>query len=251
MTLIIGLACSDGVVMAADSAGTEPLLGVRQNVTKIVKPSEMNFLVGASGDAGFIQEVFEALEKIPRSPQNIEELREYLRNNLRKVVDRAYPQLERLYQERLASGQIFVPPCSLLLAGWWRSEAVLCTYELPGQLFDHSRERRNFYSIGSEAKTALAVAQLLKPPYQLTVEQGKVYAMLVMETVYALTPGGVAPPTQLHAFIAQKGHILVPEKDIDEIRKRASEWQNAVWQSFAEFFADLTQPPRAPSAEVP
>jgi len=71
MTLVIALACNDGIVVASDSQVTAPSSGgpVRQTAVKI-KPIGSTTLWGASGHLGFVQKIEQLIDGLPSERKN-------------------------------------------------------------------------------------------------------------------------------------------------------------------------------------
>lgn len=67
MTLVIALACKDGIVMASDCQSTMPSSGtpVRQITRKIKKVAD-SILWGGSGHVNFIQKIERGIDSLPR-----------------------------------------------------------------------------------------------------------------------------------------------------------------------------------------
>lgn len=66
MTLVIALACNDGIVMASDSQVTVGSSGGPVRLTAVkIKPIGSTVLWGASGELGFVQKIEELIEQLP------------------------------------------------------------------------------------------------------------------------------------------------------------------------------------------
>jgi len=61
MTLIVGIVCQDGVVLAADSATSDIEAQTKQPTEKIRRLGHQKIFYGGSGDYGLVQKIEEAL----------------------------------------------------------------------------------------------------------------------------------------------------------------------------------------------
>jgi 20S proteasome alpha/beta subunit len=67
MTLIVALACTNGIVIGADSASVDPVSQTKLSVSKIQRLGKYPILFAGSGSAGFIQKVTEDLNDVKLS----------------------------------------------------------------------------------------------------------------------------------------------------------------------------------------
>ncbi len=155
MTLIVGIRCDDGVVIAADSRATLGSLGSKtagQNVSKLVLPTDQ-VIVGISGFVGLGQKIHRSLDtdlwnQVKGKNTNHLKARKLIR-------DKMWTQVEPEFEAAAKSAQLIGPNlagssaiCNTLIAAPIENTPTLLTY-------DHqcaSEEATNqlpFVSIGS------------------------------------------------------------------------------------------------------
>jgi len=78
MTLILAIACTDGIVIASDSASSDPASGTKQPIDKIKRLGNLSILYGGSGDFGLLQKINENLITFTPKP-NLKRTRQELK----------------------------------------------------------------------------------------------------------------------------------------------------------------------------
>ena len=207
MTLIIALACKEGLVFAADSQATEVAPGspTRFPVNKI-KTLGSSILWAGSGDQGLFQRIEEAFANQRTSwQQSISDLRNILREVTVAVVKRSLENTAPIpgTQDWHQGGLIF---CGYTQQSHWILEVLTS-----GR--DTRYEERGFHAIGSGTVYA-QVAQAMLAHYDirsLTLEEATKIAYRVMDSAIQVAAALIGPPIRI-ATITQ-GQIQVLSDD--------------------------------------
>jgi len=111
MTLIIGIVCKDGVVLAADSATSDPETGTKQPMEKIKRIGEEPILYGGSGDVGLLQKIDENLATLKS--------KSVLKNTRKEIKKLIVPEQKEACQFHSPYPQpgFHQPPPAILLFG--------------------------------------------------------------------------------------------------------------------------------------
>src|SRR5262245_14734135 len=113
MTLIIGIICDDGVVLAADSASTDMTAQVKQPTSdKLRRIGSKNIVLGGSGNVGLLQTIREAVDGYAGASPAIKNVRRDLKaliipHQRQALADHVPLQMPGMNQ----------PPMACLLAG--------------------------------------------------------------------------------------------------------------------------------------
>lgn len=191
MTLVLAVACQNGIVMAADSAATFPE-GIKQPTEKIRRLGNV-MLWGASGHEGMIQDIEVALTQ-GKTPESYMKSAQHCRKQLRQVLKPVY-QAWRDYQ-------VPIPPppynqwqtAHLLFVGFLDGKPRIIEIEpnlAIGQMEDYGH-----HAIGSAAQ----IAQARMYPHRQrnpTLDWGKVIAYRTMKEAIDIAASGVAEPIHL------------------------------------------------------
>lgn len=97
MTLILALACKDGVVMSSDGQVTIGL--IRETARKIKQIEGTTVLWGASGTVGYIQKIEQIISRLPveARAEGLEAIGPLLKNHLLELREDALKKHRRLY----------------------------------------------------------------------------------------------------------------------------------------------------------
>jgi 20S proteasome alpha/beta subunit len=206
LTLIVGILCTDGVVMAADSAATYataigPTIG-QQHVTKVIRLSD-GVLYSSTGAIGVAQLVCSRLEKLWTervfSSVTPAQAMEKLSGEIRQVV---FPLLQAAATSVSLVGQQanLTAVCQSLVA--LPIKKVPCLYQ-----FDHAGAPEQatkdlpFVALGSGQQIADPFLALLKrvlwSDREPTVAEGRFVAAWTITHVAQTNPGGVGGQLQL------------------------------------------------------
>ncbi|MDO8750152.1 MAG: hypothetical protein Q7K03_03280 [Dehalococcoidia bacterium] len=224
MTLIIALACKQGLVFAADSQATEsaPGLSTRFPVEKI-RPLGSSILWASSGDVGLFQQVDEAFARQTSPPwqQGIAELRTKLRYITVGVVKRSLdnslpiPTTQQWHQG------------AILFCGYTGSTQK--THWLLELLTDGRNtryEERGFHAIGSGTVFA-QVAQAMLAHYDIknrTLDEGIKIAYRVMDSAIEVAAAYIGPPIRIWTISEGDVHNLTDD-ELQAVRDSVGLWK--------------------------
>jgi len=206
MTVIIGLLCSDGGILACDSQGTDLEAGIRVEVESKVFPLCTHIVWGLSGPQGLQQVLKESLDATVRSTWPKKTLSQIRMALVNKVTGR---QAEAVRQFVPARPNARSPTAEALFCGFTADKWLLEISET-GQQQQYSK----FCAVGSAKGTAYHVWNTLRhyQPHDETVEFGKVLAYRVVDDVIRTEALFVGFPIRM--WVVQESgvtHLAQPE----------------------------------------
>jgi 20S proteasome alpha/beta subunit len=178
MTPVIAIACTDGAVIAADSASTDPEIGIKQLYSsKIKRIGDHPILYGGSGDVGLLQKIGENLEaKLkPQSTLN------RIRREIKRLVCEEISKSSQLHAPQLNHPIYRNPPeVVMLFAGIWADGPWILEIERDGRDTMFDEDFGGFAAIGAGKPWAQAI---FRPHLtsERDLELGKVFAYRVVE----------------------------------------------------------------------
>jgi ATP-dependent protease HslVU (ClpYQ) peptidase subunit len=220
MTLIIGITCRDGIVLAADSAGSDPEIGTKQPFDKIKRLGTQPILYGGSGDVGLLQKIDETLKNVtPKATlkRTMQEIKRLIIPELKEACDLHVPYPEQYFNK---------PPCAILLFGCiiegkpWTIEI-----ERNGNDTVYGDNLGNFAAIGSGKPWAQAIYR----PHLRTERDlilGKIFAYRVLEDSINLSAAFLAMPIHIHTISLDGTVEKVSKEDLDGIANTCGIWRN-------------------------
>jgi 20S proteasome alpha/beta subunit len=241
MTLVVALGCTDGVILAADSAMTDEQ--TKQTAEKIKQLGNLPILYGSSGDVGLLQKVEEELAKYqPKStPKRI-------RQELKKLV---LPDLAESARLHVAYPQYPFnrpPDCVLLIVGMHEGKPWILELEKDGRDTMYGDTFGNFAAIGS----GKPLAQAIMRPHLMTsrnLEQGKVFAYRVVEDAINLSASGLATPIHMKTIAADGTVAVVSQDEQDQSLGPTCEiWRENERDAVGKLFAGTAE---TPATEIP
>lgn len=218
MTLVLALGCTDGVVMAADSASTDLAGGTKQPTLKIRPFPNKGILFGASGDYGLLQKVFENMIDPPITAVKLKALRQALK--------------QRFAQEVTLSTQYHCPqhpadappPCIALLAGVLEHKPFVLEFDknATDTIFDDNLG--SFNAIGS----GKAFAQALFRPFlykERDLEKAKVLAYKIIDDSINIAAFGLAAPVRI-SIVTLDGQISeLSSPELESLAQTVQIWR--------------------------
>ncbi|MDQ2975897.1 MAG: hypothetical protein M3R69_10875 [Acidobacteriota bacterium] len=257
MTLIIGIKCSDGIVVGADGAATFGAMGqstIRQSVRKLNIISH-KIIVGVSGPVGLAQRFNWRIEELytegklagKKCPDAMKIMRAALWTDIEGEMKAAAIARETIGQLALSSAL-----SSSVVALPIDKKFALIQFDQQGAP-EEASDSLPFISIGSGQPTAdpfLAfIRKIFWPDAPPTLEMGIFSTLWTLEHAIETNPGGVANPIQ----------IMVLEKDGKDFKARELESAHleehfeAIHEaeSVLKNFRDATIGPPAPSKPPP
>jgi len=209
MTLIIGIKCSDGVVVAADGAATLGYLGQKTALQPFKKLCILHnkIIIGVSGPVGLGQRIAGEIDSMWKNNElsgkqpyeGMTMISEKIRKHIRPELEMAATASRTIgnigLQDALSATLVALP-----LAG----QPTLLSFDQQGAP-EEMRNELPFASIGvvqTIADPFLGFIRRIfwrdKPP---TVSDGIFAAVWTLEHAILLNPGGVAKPIQVTALI--------------------------------------------------
>jgi 20S proteasome alpha/beta subunit len=213
MTLIVGIRCSDGVVMASDSAATfatglQYTIG-QQQITKVQNLADA-MLYGSTGAVGMAQLVCDRVAKIWQANKTL-----FLNATAAEAMNKLGPEIAQLVSIYVGNGQMLRPEgglqsalCKSLLAIPLRDGVRLVQFDFSGAPEEATRELP-FVALGSGQPIADPFLAFLKrilwKEREPSVSEGRFAAAWTIDHVIHTNPGGVAGPLQMATLAMQNG----------------------------------------------
>lgn len=259
MTLIVGILCSDGVVVASDSSATYGSDGMstigQQSIPKVRVISE-TLIYASTGAVGMSQlihgEIRDSWNAGAYKPLRSAE--DYMDAVGKKILNKIAPYLQSAQILRQLVGSADGSLCKSLLAMPVGGKAHLFTFEYNGAPEEVSSEAR-FVSLGSGQPIAdpfLAfMKRILWPDSLPSLQEGKLVASWAVRHVCATNPGGVGGQVQLATLTTKGGSAkarLVPEEDLAETEQKIADAEQSFMRAIRspELEDAVSQPPEAP-----
>ncbi len=240
MTLVLAIACKDGVVIAADSATTDE--GLKQPSEKIKRLSDLPVLYGGSGDVGLMQKIDESLSAAVMRPT--------LQVMRREIKKRVGPELRESTSLHAAYPTVEnqLPPIAVILfVGILDGKPWILEIEKDNRDTIYGDSLGNFAAIGS----GKMLAQALFRPH-LTTERdlraGKIFAYRILEDAIDLSAAYLAKPIHIHT-IALDGTIeKVSSSELEAIETTCEGWRELERGTVGQVLAGHTE---EDGAEIP
>ena len=227
MTIVVGILCGDGVVMASDSAATfaesgNPTIG-QQEVRKILKLND-SILYSSSGAVGISQiiahEIKSGWDKNQYGSAPPEEVMDKIGKRISELVA---PYLHSANMVRPLVGDASMSLCKSIVSMPVKRVPCLFNFDYNGAPERSTRELP-FVSIGSGQRIADPFLALLKrllwKDAQPTLSEGRLAAVWTIDHVRLTNPGGVGGAIQLATLSAKDGKqptvTIFPENDVQE-----------------------------------
>jgi len=234
MTLIVALACTNGIVMGADSASTDPLSQTKLLVSKIQRLRKYPVLFGGAGDFGLIQKLTEDLNDLKLSPSA------QFRATRREIRKACLPALQEASNTHI---RVYVPGCdtdpptaTLLFGGIHRNKPFLLEIEANGRDTLYDDNFGNFRAIGRGTSLAQAVMWThlnTKRDLQL----GKILAYRVLEDSIALSSTGLAKPIHLYAITLDGSLNKLDDEELVNLKVTCETWRDLERETLGSLLA--------------
>ena len=260
MTLIVGILCKDGVVMASDSAATfgadgRPTIG-QQEIRKVHQVNDciLHGGTGAIGVGQLIQDTLKSLwdaNKIRGTPDAAGNIIGSAINSLVR------PYLETAQWQRTITGDASTSLCRSLVAIPVEKRPFLFQFDFNG-VPERATAQLPIISVGSGQVIADPFLAFLKrvlwKDSEPSVSEGRLAAVWAIDHVCRTNPGGVGGHVQLATLTSHKpGELpkvqMSTEADIEEhLQRIASAEQVLVNELRGVKPADANQIPAPPKA---
>ena len=238
MTVVIGIICSDGVIIATDSQTTSGNVALPAIKARTINGAAAVW--SAAGSVYVIEEVQAALAaKVETQLQNdgenkwkrmfsdpdVNAIREHFANVVRSAMRSCY--------EAAMPG--YIPPefppgqhmfgTDFLFSGIGHDEKFLLEIASDGQMNWHTD--RGFYAMGSGGEFATVAMELMKPYVQTTpldLKLGQIVAYRTIETTCDVSAGLVSGPVQMVVADSNGARVLTKE-DLYDVQELVERWK--------------------------
>ncbi|MEU4364382.1 hypothetical protein [Promicromonospora sp. NPDC023987] len=256
MTVALGLVCSDGVLVASDSMGSNNTVADHSVKVRASNPAPVVWT--AAGSVYVIEEVEAALASSLGTasggtpPQiffdpNESAIRGRLRPVLNKTMGGAYASALHVAPAS-PGGMTMLPFASdFLLLGYANGTPWFLEFAQDGQVNSHSE--RGFYAVGSGGHFA-SVARALMKHYldrEIPLELGRMLAYRTIATTVEVSPGGVGLPVQIAECNSEGPRILTTE-EIEAVGAGVDAWKTLERESLR---IGLGEVEAAPAGDLP
>jgi len=237
MTLIVGLKCRDGIVMASDGQATGGSAGgpIRMPSQKIFKISE-NVLFGAAGSVGVIQKSREVI--VLFSTQLNGDWNRDLMENVRKTLFGVYKnEIERhkAFYQGTPQQDIRLAPIA---------DVLLCKYSAEQQIIWHiapdcSDERLEEIGYGCSGSGDVFAHTLLKNylAEKMDVEKGKLVVYRVIKGAIEIGAFGLGEPIDIWT-INNNGIKRIDRNELMALDDTYNTWKEMEREVFRSIYGD-------------
>jgi len=262
MTLIIGIKCKDGIVMAADGAATLGSMGqhTAQQPTKKLSILKDKIIMGVSGPVGLGQMLKGKMDSIwdagmlrnkkPHEAMSLIStgLREYIIPEL-KVAEISRNVIGNIGLSSALSATLVALPAS--------RELCLIQFDQQGAP-EETTEELPFACIGSGQSIADPFLGLLRrvfwSDHQPNIDEGLFAAVWALDHAIKVNPGGVAEPMQIITMVQSGSDTKIKELSFEEITEHKEAVRNAeraMAISLAEFKKSLSGEVASETPDIP
>lgn len=227
MTLIAAISCTDGVIIASDSASSDSEIGIKTQVEKIRRLRDEPILYAGSGDVGLIQKISESLNGYNRRNKIIE-IRKELQSHVVPVMKEAY----NLY---IPSPPPFdrPPSATLLFVGVTKGDPWIIEIERDGRDTLYDKELGCFDAIGSGKPWAQALfRKYLKLERDLKL--GQIFAYRVLEESIEIASAYLCGPIHIHTIDTQEKVNIVALEGKKAIADTCEAWRELEREAVGE-----------------
>jgi 20S proteasome alpha/beta subunit len=252
MTLIVGILCSDGVVMAADGAATYGAIGqqtIRQPVKKL-EIARKDTIVGVSGPIGTAQRYYGEIQRMPAFKGNDQpdQAMQKIRAAILPIVKDEFDMAQRATP--VIGNAIAAAPAiaSAMVATMVQTSAHLFQFNWQASP-EAASPHLPFVAIGSGQPIAdpfLAFIRRLFWPDKLPPTQQGVFAALwAVRHAIQTSPGGVAEPIQVAVLTDGKAREI-PLEELQEHHSAIDAAERRCANLLAPAQPEIEPPPTAP-----
>lgn len=244
MTLIVAIGCSDGVVIAADSASSDQSSGIRTTTSsKIRRVREFPLAFGGSGDVGLLQKVYDEVA-LGAKPDDLTKYRDAIKRRV-SPVQRAAVELHVPHPAMGLAAHI--PPVAVfILAGI--AKGVPFILEIDGTSTDtlYNENLGSFHAIGSGAAFAHAYFRPhLNSPR--TCELAEIMAYRILDDSINVAVGYVSHPIYIHTIRNNGDYKIASKNDINQLATICEAWRELE----RETVGNILTPNASRTAQVP
>lgn len=257
MTLIVGILCQDGIVVASDSQATFGKEGIptigQQHITKVHILSD-SIVYSSTGAVGLSQVISNEIKSCweKKDFHGIKSPEEMMDKIGKKIAGHIAPYLQTANLIRPLVGDASSSLCKSLVAMHVRKQPCLFTFDFNGAP-ERATSELPFVSMGSGQSIAdpfLAfLKRLLWQNHQPTLPEGRLAAIWTIDHVRLTNPGGVGGKIQTATLYSDKDnpHVL-SEEVIQEHLQQIRVAEEALIQAIKKPKTDEVTPlPEAPT----
>lgn len=245
MTLIIGIICEDGVVMAADSASTDISAQVKQPTSdKLRQIGNQKMVLGGSGNVGLLQIIRESVDGYKGSAATIKNVRRDLKALI--LPDQRQAIAEHIPLQVPGMNQ---PPTACVLVGGYASKMpFLLEFEANGEDTCYDAPLGNFCAIGSGKIYAHALFRT-HLTRKRDLKLGKILAFRVVSDSIDIAHYGLAHPVHMWT-ITEKTVAVVSDEEKQQLSETVKIWRELESEALGKLLAPVeTIPPTVPTPE--
>jgi proteasome beta subunit len=241
VTLIVALACRDGLIIASDSQSTAETTGQPTKSPSIKLHSTWdNVAWGAAGSVGLTDRVREELERaFPQRNRLAKSSRPELRKKLVGEVSRAVKDLFANQYLPLNLPGAKPPLNSFLFVGCASDGPIML--EIAPNLVDEDHMRLGYCAIGSgDIYPYYAMASLAHFDVQKrTLLEAKMIAYRIMNDAIRVAAFGIGPPIQMYEIVNCTAETAarttqLSAEDLQVVEDKVAEWKGVEAETLQE-----------------
>ena len=237
MTLVIALACKDGIVMASDGQVTGGSAGgyVRFHSQKIFKINN-NVLFGASGNIGTIQR---ALAIIQAFSQQLEEEMDYqkmeqIRVELFKIYKNEIDRHKAFYKDMELESIKHAPISDIIISKFQDGEAFI--WHISPDCSDELLQDIGYACTGNGDVFAYTILKNFNVK-ELDVEKGKLIAFRVIKEAIEIGAFGLGEPIDIW-IVTDKGVKRLSTEEIEALEDSYLIWKRMEEKLFNKLYME-------------
>ena len=224
MTLIVGLRCADGFVLAADSAASDSHAPIRTTTNDKLWQLEPHPIVcGASGSVGVIQDVKDATSRFKMKAS-----RDAVRRNLVGLIR---PVLANAMQGHVPVGGHMCPNADFLIGGITGDEPFLLEVTKQAETTWFHNQEGNFYAIGSGAVLAHALFRRFWRTEPYDRMHGELLVYRVVRDAIDLASQGLSGPVRILVAESNGSIRKLSKSDIHRLEVNCDVWREMEWET--------------------
>jgi proteasome beta subunit len=233
MTLIVALGCTDGIVMGADSASSDPMSGTKQPVIKIQQIGSYSIICGGAGDVGLIQKIMDELDglTIPSSPK--------FKNTRRLIKQKCLPEMKDAADTHIRQpirGYDLPPTATFLFGCIQHRLPFILEIEADGRDTVYDKNYGCFHAIGS----GKALAQAIIRPHltrERDLQLGKILAYRILEDAIELAASGLSKPIHLQTLELDGTINELNDDELINLQKDCELWRELEREALGRLLA--------------
>lgn len=239
MTLIVALGCSDGAILASDSASTNVEAKVKQKIDKIKSWLQAKMLSGGSGDHGLIQKINDELKKV-HTKRSVIDFRKELVSKINPLQKAAIENYVHIPGEEPKPAN-----AAVLFSAIVGNSPQIIEIDKNGTDTSYDKELGSFHAIGSGDTYAHTLIKSFRDVPR-KIEEGKFLAYRILEDAIDIAHFGLSLPIHISAIYLDGKIVAVDKAEMLALRDSCNTWRELE----VELFKDAVTP-KKPSREMP